>query len=189
MSLKRQPRGTPDGGRFAAGPKPEARFFIGGSQVMKPVQGQLARSLDDSISAAEASDLWTQAKGRINVQDGAYEQMAFNAGQNLAQNPATPPEILHDMVVKRDKDGTQITRAWFMDKLPMQDPLRAVINHPNTSAETLFVIARSSGHQPQSDAARLRLKSMRRGASIRAMLELFAARRKASATTRKPGTS
>jgi hypothetical protein len=83
-------------------------------------------------------------------------------------------------VVKRDKGGQQNTRAWFMEKLPMRDALQAVINHPNTSAETLFVIARGAGHQPQSDAAKRRLKEMRRGAIPGVLLEHVAAWRKAA---------
>jgi hypothetical protein len=83
------------------------------------------------------------------------------------------------MVVERGDNGPQKTRAYFMERLPMKDALQAVINHPNTSAETLFVIARGFGHQPQSDAAKRRLKEMRRSAPLSERLRLFGEWRKA----------
>lgn len=180
MNSNRLPKGIPAGGQFAALQRPEPRIFIGGTQQMKPIEGELARSADQDISGQEARRLWDLAKGRIDTHSGTYEQLAHDAGQNLAQNRATPPDVLHDMVVKRGKDGVQITHAWFMDRHEMRVPLQAVLNNTNTSAETLHVIARSSGHEPQSDAAKRRLKEMRRGASLGERYRLFTERRKAT---------
>lgn len=147
---------------------------------MEPQTGELGRSTAADLSADEAHRLWATAYSRAH---GLEPQVStgLTAGRNLTRNPGTPPELLHSMLVKRDDQGRQITRAWFMDKpVAIRDALEAVIRHPNTSPETLYVIARSSGHQPQSDAAKRRLKEMRRGATPGKLLEHFAAWRKAA---------
>lgn len=178
MNSNRQPKGIPTGGQFAASRKAEPKIYVGGSQAMQEVVGRLERSSDESISEQEARMLWFSAMGIVDGKEGKELSLAFRAGQNLAQNRATPAAVLHDMVVERDKNGRQETRAYFMEKLPMKDALQAVINNPNTSSETLFVIARGFGHQPQSDAASRRLKEMRRGASLSERLRLFGEWRK-----------
>ncbi|ACL41925.1 hypothetical protein Achl_3974 (plasmid) [Pseudarthrobacter chlorophenolicus A6] len=148
---------------------------------MKPVRGELERSGDESISAEEARRLWSLAKGRIGSDSlGAYEQHAFDAGRNLAQNRATPADVLHDMVVSRNKDGLQHTRSWFMDKIPLSEPLRSVVDHPNTSAETLYVIAATGLDKRESEAAKKRLKEFRRGATLRQRIQLVAAKWRAT---------
>lgn len=173
MNSNRQPKGIRTGGQWA--PEQHAEAY-----PLEPQTGELGRSTAADLSAKEAHKLWAIAYSRAHSIEPDVAS-GLTAGRNLVRNPSTPPELLHSMLVKRDDQGRQITRAWFMDKpVAIRDALESVIGHPNTSPETLYVIARSPGHQPQSEAAKRRLKEMRRGAPLSTLLDHFAQWRKAA---------
>lgn len=179
MSQDREPKGVCTGGRFAGNVHAEASIFTQEVPPMEPLTGRLSESAAASLTAAGARGTWEHTK---QLADEDQFNRTRTAMRNLAKNEATPPDVLHDMFVTRGKDGANRlveTRLGYVDE---KEAMHAAIQNPNMAAETLHVIARGSGPEGSSDAARKKLKERSR-VSWRARFEVFRAGRRAESVT------
>jgi hypothetical protein len=173
MNQNRQPKGIPTGGRFAGRLHPES--------PMEPA-GRLAGSADKTLSRNALRGVWvdTLKLGRTLVSNGDLD-LAQAAQRNLAKNPSTPSDVLHEMFVERE-DGKNKVPANRLGWGSESEAMSAAIQHPKMPSETLHLIARSGEHEKQSVEAAGKLKERRRR-SLRGRIEVYGAGRRAGTVT------
>jgi hypothetical protein len=174
VSMRRQPKGIPTGGRFAAEQRAESNLFTQEVPPMEPMTGRLSESAAPTLTAAGARGAWYGAQ---QMDDNNFSR-ASTAMRNLAKNKATPPDVLHEMFVAPAKDGTNQLVDAPLGYIDQDEAMQAAIQNPNIAAETLFVIAWGNGPEGSADAARKKLKERRRS-SWRERFNLIGARRRA----------